>query len=145
MPWRKEKQPTPVFWPGEFHGLYGPWGCKELDTTVQLSLSFTSSKKNAVFLEKRGRLLPPRGSRHLSFGLLLRQWTGVVGTPVAPDKPSRQKNSPLTSLKIELSKRQKKTIGVSEEVEKLEPPEVASGNVKWCRHCTDQFGDSLKG
>ena len=25
--------PTPVFWPGEFHGLYSPWDCKELDTT----------------------------------------------------------------------------------------------------------------
>jgi len=23
---------------GEFHGLYSPWGCKELDTTEQLSL-----------------------------------------------------------------------------------------------------------
>ena len=20
-------------WPGEYHGLYSPWGCKELDTT----------------------------------------------------------------------------------------------------------------
>ena len=29
--------PTPVFWPGEFHGLYG--GHKELDTTERLSLS----------------------------------------------------------------------------------------------------------
>ena len=26
-----ERLPTPVFWPGEFHGLYSPWGCKELD------------------------------------------------------------------------------------------------------------------
>ena len=25
--------------PGEFHGLYGPWGHKELDTTEQISLS----------------------------------------------------------------------------------------------------------
>ena len=25
-----------VFWPGEFHGLYSPWGCKESDTTEQL-------------------------------------------------------------------------------------------------------------
>ena len=24
---------TPVFWPGEFHGLYSPWGCRESDTT----------------------------------------------------------------------------------------------------------------
>ena len=32
--------PIPVFWPGEFHGLYSPWGCKQLDTTEQLSLSW---------------------------------------------------------------------------------------------------------
>ena len=31
--------PTPVFWPGEFHGLYSLWGCKELGTTERLSLS----------------------------------------------------------------------------------------------------------
>ena len=28
-----ERLPTPVFWPGEFHGLYSPWGRKESDTT----------------------------------------------------------------------------------------------------------------
>ena len=28
---------TPVFWPGEFLGLYCPWGCKESDTTERLS------------------------------------------------------------------------------------------------------------
>ena len=26
-------------WPGEFHRLYSPWGCEELDTTERLSLS----------------------------------------------------------------------------------------------------------
>ena len=34
-PWRRERLLTPVFWPGEFHGLYSPWGCKESDTTGQ--------------------------------------------------------------------------------------------------------------
>ena len=29
IPWRKERLPTPVFWPGEFCGLFSPWGCKE--------------------------------------------------------------------------------------------------------------------
>ena len=33
IPWRREWLPTLVFWPGEFHGLYSPWGCKESDTT----------------------------------------------------------------------------------------------------------------
>ena len=39
-PWRRERLPTPVFWPGEFHGLYSPWDCKE-DMTEQLSLSLS--------------------------------------------------------------------------------------------------------
>ena len=39
IPWRREWLPTPVFWPGEFHGLYSPWGGKELDTTGRLSRS----------------------------------------------------------------------------------------------------------
>ena len=33
IPWRTERLPNPVFWPGEFHGLYRPWGRKESDTT----------------------------------------------------------------------------------------------------------------
>ena len=36
IPWRRERLPTPVFWPGEFHGLYSPWGRKESDTTERL-------------------------------------------------------------------------------------------------------------
>ena len=36
--WRWERLPTPVFWPGEFNGLYSPWGCKESDMTERLSL-----------------------------------------------------------------------------------------------------------
>ena len=31
--WRRERLPTPVLWPEEFHGLYSPWGCKESDMT----------------------------------------------------------------------------------------------------------------
>ena len=38
IPWRRVQLPTPVFWPGEFHGLYRPWGRKELDMTERLSL-----------------------------------------------------------------------------------------------------------
>ena len=26
--WRRERLSTPVFWPGEFHGLYNPWFCR---------------------------------------------------------------------------------------------------------------------
>ena len=36
--WRRERLPTPVFWPGEFNGLYRPWGHKESDTIERLSL-----------------------------------------------------------------------------------------------------------
>ena len=38
IPWRRERQPTPLFLPREFPGQrslvgYSPWGCKELDAT----------------------------------------------------------------------------------------------------------------
>ena len=35
IPWRRERLLTPVFWSGEFHGLYRPWGHKESDTTYK--------------------------------------------------------------------------------------------------------------
>ena len=43
-PWRRAWQPTPVFLAGEPHGQrilagYGPWGCKESDTTERLNNS----------------------------------------------------------------------------------------------------------
>ena len=38
-PLEKGRLPTPVFWPGEFHGLCSLWGRRELDTAERLSLS----------------------------------------------------------------------------------------------------------
>ena len=56
--WRRKRLPTPVFWPGKFHGLYSPWGRKESDTTELLSLTLpnlepvccTMSSSNCCFL-----------------------------------------------------------------------------------------------
>ena len=39
-PLEKGKSPTPVFWPGEFHGLYSLWGHKESNTTEWLQFHF---------------------------------------------------------------------------------------------------------
>ena len=36
-PGARERLPTPVFYPGEFHELYSPWSNKESDMTEQLS------------------------------------------------------------------------------------------------------------
>ena len=52
IPWRRERLPTPVFWPREFHGLYSPWGSKESDTTEQFSLRYLTSK-----MQQRNSLL----------------------------------------------------------------------------------------
>ena len=43
IPWRRKWQPTPGFLLGKFHGQrsvagYSPWGCKESNTTEQLTL-----------------------------------------------------------------------------------------------------------
>ena len=44
-PLEKDRLPTPVPWPREFHGLYSPWGCKELNMTEWLALCYQTSKK----------------------------------------------------------------------------------------------------
>ena len=48
IPRRRKWQPSPILLPGESHGQrslmgYSPWGLKELDTTEQLTLNFTSN------------------------------------------------------------------------------------------------------
>ena len=39
---------TPVFWPGEFHGLYSPWGHKKLDMSERVSLSISQQFKSEI-------------------------------------------------------------------------------------------------
>jgi len=54
IPWRRERLPTPVFWPGEFHGLYGQQGHKELDTTERLSVTHSQPINNVVIVSVKG-------------------------------------------------------------------------------------------
>ena len=37
--WSRDRLPTAVFWPGEFRGLYSPWGGKESGRAEGRSLS----------------------------------------------------------------------------------------------------------
>ena len=46
--------PTPVFWPREFHGLYSPWGHKELDTTERLSITHSQMETCSPRPPQRG-------------------------------------------------------------------------------------------
>ena len=46
----KERIPTPVLWPGEFRGLYSPWGCKELGASGRLSLSINIHRDFIFFM-----------------------------------------------------------------------------------------------
>ena len=68
-PWvgRRERLPTPVFWPGEFHGLYNPWSHKELDTTEWLSLSLSSPAGYARMLTQTCLLTEPGGKESSSW------------------------------------------------------------------------------
>ena len=53
IPWRRERLPTPVFWPREFHGLFSPWGHKKSDTTEWFSLHFTSLDDTRLEVKKK--------------------------------------------------------------------------------------------
>ena len=75
IPWRREQLPIPVFWPGEFHGLYSPWGHKKLDMTEWLSLHKHQLSLNLQQVNKK--LLPHIcGAIFFSLGLLFSQLCG---------------------------------------------------------------------
>ena len=74
--------PTPVFWPGEFHGLYSPWGHKESEKTEQLSLHFSMKYKPLIswrWNEKSGWVDVNTWAldwKHSSKYLALLRWSG---------------------------------------------------------------------
>ena len=72
-PPRRERLPTPVFWSGEFHGLYSPWGRKESDTTERLTLHCRACRVGCGHprenpLTNCSWLRRPPGSRDTEFG-----------------------------------------------------------------------------
>ena len=53
-PCRRERLPTPVFWPGEFHGLYNPWGLKRVGHNwVTFSHFLNLTANHDIFLNSR--------------------------------------------------------------------------------------------
>ena len=63
IPWRRKRQPTPVFLPAEFHGqksLVGcsPWGHKESDTTERQYVVLRIKSFNCISCSKKLILLP---------------------------------------------------------------------------------------
>ena len=53
IPWRRERLPTPAFWPGEFHRLYSPWGHKESDKTERLLLHLLGFFVELLYLVRK--------------------------------------------------------------------------------------------
>ena len=61
IPWRRERQLTPVLLLGKFHGWrnllgYSPWGCKESDMTERLHFHFSLSL--FTFMRRRRKWQP---------------------------------------------------------------------------------------
>ena len=85
IPWRRERLPTPVFWPREFLGLYSPWGHQELDRIERLSLVcviphfnfLTTLKDNhfyPCFPTKKWKVRSKKGFAQLRAGI----WTKLI-------------------------------------------------------------------
>ena len=47
-PLKKGKVAHSIFWPGEFHSMYSPWGCKESGMTYTICSDFGAQEKMSV-------------------------------------------------------------------------------------------------
>ena len=85
----------PPQWPGEFHGLYSPWGHKESDTTERLSLSL-SPPSWASFPSthpRLGSLCCIVTSHQLSFLYMIVYIMLMLHSPFVPLSPSPKSHS----------------------------------------------------
>ena len=60
--WRRERLPTPVFWPREFYGLYSPWGLFYMESKIWYKLykwtylwSRIMDTENRLAVDSKGR------------------------------------------------------------------------------------------
>ena len=83
IPWRRKWLPTPVFWCGEFLGLYSPWGRKESDTTAWRSLLLLVMSPCAMWWrhkaewKRSGPSVPSRKRWERSFKVQTWKGTGI--------------------------------------------------------------------
>ena len=62
IPWRREQLPTPVFWPGEFHGLENSYSLKVAKSWTRLSdfhFSFSFVEQILIFCMPVSLFLEP--------------------------------------------------------------------------------------
>ena len=85
FPWRRERLPIPVFWPGEFHGLYSPWVAKS--QTCLSDFHFTPSVPDFLWLLPlvspfRLELLPCLSRVTVEMGNVVDWPPGLETTPI---------------------------------------------------------------
>ena len=71
IPWRRERLPTPIFWPGEFHGLYSPWGHKTLTQLSKYTTHLDEVPRVIKFRETESRMVVTRSWRRGERGLIV--------------------------------------------------------------------------
>ena len=120
--WRREWQPTPVFFPRKFHGPrslvgYSPWGHKESDTTEQLTWKKINFHVLFYFFKESNRCcsvqfsclvvsnsLRPRGLQHTRFPVhrqlpeLIQTHVHQVGDAIQPSHPLSSPYPPTFNL-----------------------------------------------
>ena len=82
IPWRRERLPTPVFWPGEFHGLYSPWVTKSQTRLSNFHFHFTLYQEELMYYQKgrdanRVSAITTKLCRHNTFKRRLKRAPGL--------------------------------------------------------------------
>ena len=77
IPWRRERLPTAVFWPGEFRELYSSWGRKESDMTEWLSLSLLAKLLQLCLTLQPHLCSPPGSSVHGILQTRILEWVSI--------------------------------------------------------------------
>ena len=103
IPWRMERLPTPVFWPGDFHGLYSPGGHKKSDMTeIKDRTGFKIARRNINNLRyTNDTILTAESDEELQSLLMkVKEESEKVGLKLSIQKTKTMASGPITSWQI---------------------------------------------
>ena len=64
MPWRRERLSTPVFWPGECHGLYSPPVAESRTQLSNFHFHFHDKHIYASIINRMAKIKGPENAKY---------------------------------------------------------------------------------
>ena len=132
-PRRRERLPTPVFWPGKFHGLNSPWGPEESDMIEWLSPKPPPPNNSLTSFSRTGTISKQKAPQSstltiLPWGLLESIFYSLPQNILSKNSLPMYHSTAISSIRKKKRKRKTQSwVKNTDKYKVFSPPRIESG------------------